>query len=117
MPEDKDVYLLNVDNIESNQHKPYHGYALYDLALVEAPGEKWSFTHFFVYIGTYQDKHLYLSKNGFGPVRLFYSFEEMLKADAFPHGWPGPRGNRTAALLKDAVIGEAVVFGPLDYEL
>lgn len=96
---------INKINLK-NTHKPY---TCYEIWQPNAPWARanmgfWGPVHFF----THLEKGKYISKNGCGPIRIFSSFEEMLKKDAFPFGFV-TEDYQTTNEIEQATIGESII--------
>jgi hypothetical protein len=114
-------------------HQLYTGYVLLDKNknyMWEVDGD-WGLVHAFIVTGDGR----YLSRNGLGPIRIFSSYQDMLLADGFPHGfvddhgYPAksesyPRGfvdeygrsikYKEGVIPPNAVVGESIVFSLQD---
>ena len=60
--------------------------------------------HFFTHI----ENGKYISVNGFGPIRIFESFQEMLKQDGFPKGF-AIKDYKNRENVHEADIGQSVI--------
>lgn len=106
LPREDSVYPINNKNFVENSHEKYAGYAIYEKSQLAGSETKWQFQHFYIFLGNFDGKSYFLSKNGFGPVRLFKSFEEMLAEDGFP---------LKRHELSTMELGEQKIFGREDY--
>lgn len=97
--------IISKVNLET-KHKPY---TCYEIWKPHAPWVReemgfWSPVHFFMYL----EDGEYISTNGCGPVRIFDSFEEMLKKEAFPFGFV-TEDYKTTKDAEQAIIGESMI--------
>lgn len=90
----------------STVHEPYTCYKLWEPKAPWVREERgfWGFVHYF----THLQNGNYISKNGCGEVRLFSSFEEMLRKDGFPCGF-STEDNKTTYDINQAWIGQSIV--------
>ena len=88
------------------KHLPYSCYKIFQPTALWARKEMgfWGPVHFF----THLENGKYISKNGLGPIRIFDSFEKMLKQDAFPFGFV-TEDYHTTNDIEQAMIGEAMI--------
>lgn len=88
------------------KHQPYTCYQIWCPSALWVREEQgfWKPVHFFMYLEDDQ----YVSHNGAGPFDIFNSFEEMLRADAFPGGFV-TRDSKITKDFEQAVIGESLV--------
>lgn len=88
------------------EHRPYTCYKIWQPAAPWVREEMgfWGPVHFFMHL----ENGEYISKNGLGPIRIFNSFEEMLRKDGFPSGFVTEDYKITNA-IDEAVIGESMV--------
>ncbi|NGX48008.1 MAG: hypothetical protein K1000chlam3_01394 [Chlamydiae bacterium] len=94
-------------------HRPY---TVYEICQPRAPWVReelgfWGAVHYFVHL----EDGKYISKNGFGPIRFFDSFEDMLQKDAFPFGFITEDYTDTNDIER-AAIGESLI-GPITNSL
>jgi hypothetical protein len=73
-----------------DHHKPYTVYALLTRSILGG----FSFQHYF----TYLDDGRHISKTGFGPIRIFESFGDMVRKDGFPTGMNKKDGEKTKSV-------------------
>jgi hypothetical protein len=124
-------YIVNPLTVK---HQPYTGYVLLSKNkdyMREYTGADYGFIHAFIVTGDGR----YLSRNGLGPIRIFSSYQDMLLADGFPHGFVDGQGHPTESKLyprgfvdekgrsikykegvipPNAVVGESIMFSLQD---
>jgi hypothetical protein len=122
-------YIINPLTVT---HQPYTGYILLakNKDYMREYGDL-GFIHAFVVTGDGR----YLSRNDMGPIRIFRSYQDMLLADGFPHGFVDDQGHpiesksyprgfvdengrsikyKEGVIPPNAVVGESIIFSLQD---